>query len=174
MKFNLIVTTFRNRENDAIVELSNLISFLGDKEFIIETTTASGVILCYSKIDPFVIVARSKSLVIAEPWQFRYILRIIPLEKNCLSNLYEFKKTIDSLRTKISPSDTYKIQIVKRFCHLRTSDIISNLARGVSNNVNLSSPDWIILIEIIGKWSGISIMKPDQIFSAVKEKRDFS
>jgi len=57
---------------------------------------------------------------------------------------------------------------------LRTSDIISNLARGVSNNVNLSSPDWIILIEIIGKWSGISIMKPDQIFSAVKEKRDFS
>jgi tRNA acetyltransferase TAN1 len=174
LKFNLIVTTFRNRDKDAIVELSNLISLFGDKEFIIEASVAPGVLICNSNIDPFLIVAKSKSLVIVEPWQFRYILRIIPVERNCLSNLDEFLKTIDSLKTKIPFSDTYKIQVVKRFCHIRSEDIISNIAQRVSNNVNLSYPDWIILIEIVGKWSGISIMKPNQIFSAVKQKRDWS
>lgn len=174
MKFNLIVTTFRNRDNDAIAELSNLISLFGDKEFIIEASIAPGVLICKSNIDPFVIVAKSKSLIVVEPWQFRYILRIIPVERNCLSNLDEFRKTIDSLKTKIPFLDTYKIQVVKRFCHIKSGDIISNIAQRIANNVNLSNPDWIILIEIVGKWSGMSIMKPDQIFSAVKEKRDGS
>lgn len=174
MNFNLIVTTYRNRENDAVMELSNLIFLFGDTEFNIEASIAPGVLVCKSNIDPFVIVSKSKSLIISEPWQFRYILRIIPVERNCLSDLDEFQKTVDSLRTKIPIEDTYKIQVVKRFCHIKSTEIISNIAEHVSNRVNLSNPDWIILIEIIGKWSGISIMKPDQIFSAVKEKRDVS
>jgi tRNA acetyltransferase TAN1 len=36
--------------------------------------------------------------------------------------------------------------------------------------VNLNSPNWIILIQIINRLAGISILRPNQIFSSVREK----
>jgi tRNA(Ser,Leu) C12 N-acetylase TAN1 len=36
--------------------------------------------------------------------------------------------------------------------------------------VNLDNPNWIILIQIVKMVAGISILRPNQIFSSVKEK----
>jgi tRNA(Ser,Leu) C12 N-acetylase TAN1 len=40
--------------------------------------------------------------------------------------------------------------------------------------VDLKNPNWIVLVEIIGALTGISILKPDQIFRSVVEKRNSS
>jgi tRNA(Ser,Leu) C12 N-acetylase TAN1 len=32
-------------------------------------------------------------------------------------------------------------------------------------------PDWIILVEIVGRLTGISVLRANQIFSSVVEKR---
>lgn len=49
---------------------------------------------------------------------------------------------------------------------------ISIIAKEVSNPVNLDNPKWIILIEILGKVTGISVLELDQIFNSVFEMKD--
>jgi tRNA(Ser,Leu) C12 N-acetylase TAN1 len=36
--------------------------------------------------------------------------------------------------------------------------------------VNLDNPNWIILIQIVDRLAGVSILRSNQIFSSVKEK----
>ena len=83
MDCNLLVTTFKYRESDAFDELSQLLDMLGDKEPSIEITSISGIILAYTLLDPLQIVEDCREMVKNEPWRFRYVLRIIPLEKIC-------------------------------------------------------------------------------------------
>ena len=42
----------------------------------------------------------------------------------------------------------------------------------MSNPVNLDNPKRIILIEILGKVTGISVLESDQIFSSVFEMKE--
>jgi tRNA(Ser,Leu) C12 N-acetylase TAN1 len=36
--------------------------------------------------------------------------------------------------------------------------------------VDLDKPDKVLLVEVVGKFSGISLVKPDLILSVLKEK----
>ena len=54
---------------------------------------------------------------------------------------------------------------------MRSSEIIAKVASEIDNKVDLENPDWIVLVEIIGKLVGISVLRPDEIFSSVIEKR---
>jgi tRNA acetyltransferase TAN1 len=67
--------------------------------------------------------------------------------------------------------DSFRITVEKRHTQLRSSDIISAVARRIRNHVNLDQPDWTILIEIIGGQTGVSVLRKDDIFSSVVEKR---
>jgi tRNA acetyltransferase TAN1 len=41
----------------------------------------------------------------------------------------------------------------------------------VERTVDLENPDWIILVEVMGNLSGVSVLRPPGIFSSVVEKR---
>ena len=168
--YNLLVTTFRNRETDAVNELSLLLDTLGDKEASIEITTISGIILANTLLDPFQIVEHCREIVNAEPWRFRYVLRIIPLERVCKAEIIEIHSVIKQLRKKICEDETFMVMIEKRHTKLHSKDIISTVTSDLDMKVNLNNPNWIILIQIINRLAGISILRPNQIFSSVREK----
>jgi tRNA acetyltransferase TAN1 len=54
---------------------------------------------------------------------------------------------------------------------LRSSEIIATVGSEINNRVDLENPDWIVLVEIIGKLVGISVLRPKEIFSSLIEKR---
>jgi tRNA acetyltransferase TAN1 len=168
--YNLLVTTFRNRETDAVDELSLLLDTLGDKEASIEITTISGIILANTLLDPFQIVEHCREIVNTEPWRFRYVLRIIPLERVCKAEIIEIHNVIKQLRKKICEDETFMVMIEKRHTKLHSKDIISTVTSDLDMKVNLNNPHWIILIQIINGLAGISILRPNQIFSSVREK----
>ena len=170
MKCNLLVTTFRYKESDASDELSQLLDMLGDKEPSIEITSISGIILANTRLDPLQIVENCRELVRNEPWRFRYVLRIIPLEKICKAEIIEIHNVVKQLCRKISQDQTYKVMIEKRHTKLHSKDIISTVTSDISLKVKLNDPDWIILIQILNRLAGVSIIKSNQIFSSVKEK----
>jgi tRNA acetyltransferase TAN1 len=114
-----------------------------------------------------------------EPIEFRYLLRLIPVDCVLNSELNEIKSRATSLfsfleqNKKIDRKDTFRITVEKRYCNsIRTGDIIGIIAKEVSNPVDLDNPKWIILIEILGKVTGISVLEPDQIFSSVIEMKN--
>jgi tRNA acetyltransferase TAN1 len=170
MNHNLLVTTFRNRETNAVDELSSLLDTLGDKEASIEITTISGIILANTLLGPFQIVEHCREIVNTEPWRFRYVLRIIPLERVCKAEIIEIHNVVKQLSKKICEDETFMVMIEKRHTKLHSKDIISTVTSDLDMKVNLNNPNWIILIQIINRLAGISILRSNQIFSSVREK----
>ena len=66
--------------------------------------------------------------------------------------------------------ETFMVMIEKRHSKLHSNDIISAVTSKLDMKVNLGDPNWIILIQIVNRVAGISILRPNQIFSSVKEK----
>ena len=81
MNFNLLVTTYRHREYDAVDELNVILQRFGDEAHILEIQKVSGIILAFTNLNPFELTTKFKELLAEEPWQFRYILRAIPMRK---------------------------------------------------------------------------------------------
>jgi len=170
MNCNLLVTTFKYRESDASDELSQLLDMLGDKEPSIEITPISGIILANTRLDPLQIVENCREVVRNEPWRFRYVLRIIPLEKICRAELTDIHNVVNQLCPKIGQHETFMVMIEKRHTKLHSKEIISTVTSDIDKKVNLGNPNWIILIQIVNRLAGISILRSNQIFSSVKEK----
>jgi tRNA acetyltransferase TAN1 len=174
MNFNLFYTTYRYREYDAVEELNLLLRKFGDESPILEIQEVSGVILAFTKLNPFELTTKYRELLAEEPWQFRYILRAIPIERSIHTNLKNIEIAVGNLvKKKINANDSFRITVEKRFTSLRSKEIISSIATRLSEyTVSLENPSWIILVEIIGNKTGISVLTKRDIFSSVMEKRN--
>ena len=75
---------------------------------------------------------------------------------------------------KIEDDESYRILIEKRNSDISSKEIITNIANQIKNKVSLDFPDKIILIEILGIVTGISLIKKSDILSLEKTKRSMS
>jgi tRNA acetyltransferase TAN1 len=171
LKFNLIVSTFKYAEEDAQEELMNLLEGFGDQQPESQITDINGILVAYTTIELFQLVYSLRELVRKEPWQVRYVMRLLPIESVIRTNLEDIGNAAKKLTQKISVHDTFRITVERRHTLMRSADIISTVGKEINNTVNLKNPDWIVLIEIIGSLTGVSILKPTQIFSSMIEKR---
>jgi tRNA acetyltransferase TAN1 len=113
-------------------------------------------------------------MLLDEPWSVRYCLRIIPIQKVIETKIEEIEKTVSEISEQILDGETYKITIEKRSSDLSSQEIISKIASKIKNKVSLEFPDKIILIEILGNKTGISILKKTDVLSVEKTKRSIS
>jgi tRNA acetyltransferase TAN1 len=173
-KFNLIATTFRYREFDAIDEMLDLLDDIGDSDAFFEVTNISGLITGNTRLDPFQVIEKFKGIVRSEDWRFRYVLRVIPIESVTISNPSEIAMAAINLsKRKISSSDSFKLTVEKRHnSSLRSLELIRTIAKEIDNPVDLDTPSWIVLIEILGNVTGITVLQRDQLFNSTFEKRD--
>ena len=80
-------------------------------------------------------------------------------------------ESVIKLKDVIKQDDSYRITIEKRNTDVSSTEIITDIAKIFPNKVSLNQPDWIVLIEILGDKTGISILKDSEIFSLDKTKR---
>lgn len=158
-------------EPETIDELRMILTLFGDENPEISKTDMSGVLTAKTRLEPFEIIKGIREKISEEPWSIRYCLRIIPIEQVVETSLEEISKQVFSLIKKFNESDTYRITIEKRNSDISTSTIISKIAEKIPNKVSLEKPEWIILIEIIGNETGISVLKSEDVFSLEKSKR---
>jgi tRNA acetyltransferase TAN1 len=168
--FNLIVSTSRFREEEAQDEILDLLDMLGDSDAEAEITEIKGLLLAQTGLDPFAIVRSLKELVASEPWHVRYILRVLPIEAVVATEIDAIKQAAKGLAAKIG-SDSFRITVEKRHSPLESIEVIKAVAGEIENKVDLEDPDWIVLVQILGNQTGISVLRHDQMFSAVIEKR---
>jgi tRNA acetyltransferase TAN1 len=134
----------------------------------------SGILTAETTLDPIEIVRKMKEMLLDEPWSIRYCLRVIPIQKFIETNVEEIEKTISSMLNQIQDTDTYRISIEKRNSDVSSKEIITKIADKIKNKVSLDFPDKIILIEILGIVTGVSILKKSDILSLEKTKRSMS
>ena len=168
--FNLLVTTTRGNEEDACSEIWYLLGEIGDPAAIVDKTGITGLIAAKTAFNPFYVIEKFRELLRQRSWEFRYTFRIIPIEKVVQTRLEDIERVVKALASKIDEDESFRVTVEKRFTQISTKDIIEATAAGIERRVDLESPDKIVLVEIVGKWTGISLVKPSDLFSVMKEK----
>jgi len=171
---NLIITCARHLEEETEEELRDILDELGDSEIEVSISDMSGILTAQTKLDPIEVVKKMKEILLDQPWSIRYCLRIIPIQKVIETKIESIEMTISSISNQIIDGETYRILIEKRNSDISSKEIITKIAHEIKNKVSLDFPDKIILIEILGGMTGISILKETDILSIEKTKRSMS
>ena len=171
---NLIITCARHLEPETEEELRDILEEFGDSDIKVSITNMSGILTAETKFEPIDIVRKIKEMLLDEPWSVRYCLRIIPIQKIIVTKIEEIEKSITELSNQILENETYRISIEKRNSNISSQEIITKIANKINNKVSLDFPDKVILIEILGNVTGISILKKSDILSTEKTKRSMS
>jgi len=168
--FNLLATTYRGNERNACSELRYLLEQIGDATSSVNKTGISGLIAAKTSLNSSDAVKKLREVIHERPYEFRYTLRIIPVEKVVRTDLNEIGKATAELSSGIGKKETFRITVEKRFTTISTHDIIETAAMNIKRKVNLEKPDKVLLIEVVGGLTGISLIAPDDILSVMKEK----
>lgn len=168
--FNLLATTSRGNEDDACSELWYLLGQIGDSASTVDKTGVAGLVAAKTAFNPFEVIEKFRKILRERPYEFRYTLRLIPIEKVVRTDLGEIQRVATELSSKIGENETFRVTVEKRFTETSTRDIIEAAAANIERKVDLNKPDKILLIEVIGGLTGISVIKPDDILYVMKEK----
>jgi tRNA acetyltransferase TAN1 len=169
--FNLIVSTYRFREEEAQDEILDILEQFGDPDSECEITEIKGLLLARTTIAPTDVVAKLKDLTSSDPWQIRYILRVLPIQAVVATDVRSIGQASAKLASRIGDSEKFRVTVERRHSPITSGEIISSVAEAVQRKVDLENPDWIVLVQVLGAQTGISVITPQQIFSSVKEKR---
>ncbi|MEM2340573.1 MAG: THUMP domain-containing protein [Candidatus Bathyarchaeia archaeon] len=170
--FNLLLSTSRGNEGNARSEIWYLLKEVGDEDPKADFTGISGLLTAKTGLEPKEAVRRLRGILVDRPWEFKYILKIKPIELVVKTDLDEMIRAIDGLKGSIGNGEKFKIAVEKRRSPLGSREIIDALASRIDRKVDLENPDWIVLVEVIGTITGLSILRPDEILSVEKEKRE--
>jgi len=166
-----MLTTHRGLENSASSEAYMLLTELGDKDVKIFNTGIPGIITVETSLTHSEVVEALKAMIDKEPWRIRYILRLIPLEVVVETRIEAIVDAVEPLLQRIGEAESFRVTVEKRFSEISTREVIEAVAGKVNRKVDLEEPDWIILVEVLGGISGVSVIRPDQILNVVKVKR---
>ena len=168
---NLIITCARNLESETKNEIRKILDELGDQEPEILNVGMRGILMVDTIIEPSKIIDWVRNKIVEEPWLIRYCLRIIPIQSITETNIDKIKQNVIKLKDSIQKNHSYRITVEKRNTSISTNEIITEVAKIFPNKVSLNKPDLIVLIEILGDKTGISILKDSELFSLDKSKR---
>lgn len=171
IKNTLILTTYRGAENTAGSEVYMLLAEFGDSKAKITRTKISGILTVETTLSHKEVIDTIRNIIESEPWRVRSMLRLFPAEQIIDSEIDLIIETVKPMLERIGENETFRITIEKRHTKITKEEIIKEVASLTNRKVDLNNPNWVILIEIIGEQTGVSVVDPSQILSVTKLKR---
>ena len=172
-EYNLLVACPRDRERAATSEIQYFIGdLLEDAELKISRTPISGLLACRTSIDPFDVIERLREIAIENPYQFRFAIRFTPLEECVESELDKIVEATERLLPKIDEDESFRVTVRRRHTELENMDVVKAVAEVIPREVNLDSPDKTVLIEIVGEWTGLSVLDDKSDILSIMTMRD--
>lgn len=168
-KFNIMVTCSKKFENNAIRELESLFFLLGDKNARFTKSKVLGVIFGKINVNPRIAIEKIRGLLKEESWTPAFTKRYIPIDVVVKSKVNEIIDAATKLAEMIPTDKTFRITVEKRFTQISAKTLIESIAPNINRKVSLKSPDYVILIEIVGDITGLALIKPDEILRVEKE-----
>jgi len=163
--FNLLVSTSRFNETNAKAELWFTLLIMGDNYPIISDLEFLGLLTALTSINAKEVINKVKNILKEDPNFFKFILKIIPIDFVCETNLNIISQIVkDHYKEFIHSNETFKIDLKRRHNNSIERDIlIKKTAKNIKNGVDLENPDKIIRIELLGNFCGIAFLKSDEI-----------
>jgi len=168
--FNLLASTMRGNERQMCYEFAFLLKESGDPEPRVDRTGIRGLVVAKTTLDPVEAIQKFRALLAERSFEFRYALRIIPVQKVVHTNLEEVKAAAAELTSQMTEADTFRVTVEKRFTPIHSKDFIEAVAADVKNKVDLDNPSRTLLVEVLGGYTGLALVKPTDVISVLKEK----
>ena len=169
--FNLVISTSRGNERNACSEMWYLLGEVGDRGSSIETTSVIGLVVAKTKLDPIKAIRDLRTLLRERPWEFKYTLKLVPVQRVVEAQLREIEEAAINVASGIEQKQKFRITVQKRHTDLKSKDIIDSVAKRIDRPVDLESPDKILMIEIIGQLAGLALITGEDVLSVEREKR---
>ncbi|TFG17153.1 MAG: hypothetical protein EU531_04120 [Promethearchaeota archaeon] len=165
--FNLLISTSRFNEENAKAELWFTLLMCGIKYPIISNLNYSGLLSAFINQDIRITISKIKKILDKEPTFFQYILKIVPIDFVCDTDINIIDEIVKKYyKDYINPDESFMINLKRRKSEIvERGSFINRIATGINNPVDLSNPDKIIWIEILGNRSGISFIRSSDIIS---------
>lgn len=154
----------------ASTELWILLKAVGDESPKVNRSRVKGVIIGKTNLGPIEAIHKLRSLLRVNPSKFKSIYRVLPIEEVVETEIHSIVDTLRRLSIRIRESETFRITLEKRRTDLRSQEVIDPVAEIIDRRVELKEPDWVVLIEILGKETGVSVIRPVDILNIQKEK----
>lgn len=168
--FNILASTMRGNERQMIYELQFLLKESGDPQAKVAKTGIRGLVVAKTALDPVEAVDKFRALLNERPYEFHYSLRIIPIQRVVPTDLEQIKVAAAELVAGLGEKESFRVTVEKRFTSIHSRDIIEVVAADIKNPVNLGNPDKTLLIEVLGAYTGLSLLKRTDCISVLKEK----
>jgi tRNA acetyltransferase TAN1 len=172
--FNLLATADNFNRSQACSELWMLLRAVGDETPEVDRSPVKGLITARTSLDPLEAIGRLREELREKSKHFKVLLRVMPIEARVTTTLEDIVEASRSLASKVPEEETYRITVEKRRTDLRSMEVIDAVAEGIERRVDLENPDWILLIQILGRTTGISVIPSDGLLNVQKERAALS
>jgi tRNA acetyltransferase TAN1 len=167
---NLIITSARGLEAKASAEFKEIALLHGFRKFQIEKSAYDGML----EIDienPKGFISILREYVRSEPFRVHFILRVMPVDLVIDTKIDQIKNAAKQLASQIGQGESFRITVETRDSPYTTKELIEGIAEQIDRKVNLESPDKIVMVQVFGEYTAISLVRPDETLSIVKLKR---
>jgi tRNA acetyltransferase TAN1 len=167
--FNLLVSCPWGWYGKAKAEIARILAENGDRQPRVQMTLARGIIGVKTSLTPRSVVQLLRTLFQKDPSAMQCTLKWVPIDLWTNSDIESIKGGVTALRNGIGSNETWRMTVeTRRYTALHKIDIIKEVAELIDQRVDLESPDKIVRIEILGNQAGISVLRPNEIFSVMK------
>ncbi|KPV64319.1 MAG: THUMP domain protein [Candidatus Bathyarchaeota archaeon BA2] len=167
--FNLLVSHSWGFHERAKKEIVQLLEMLGDEGPVVKRTIAEGIIGVRTRLDPREVVRGLRKLFDKGSFVPQYTLKWVPVDLWTISDMDFMKEAVRKLRNRIHAGERWRMTVEKRrYNRHHKIEIIRELAELIDEKVDLENPEKILRVDIMGRYAGISVLKPQEVFSVAK------
>jgi tRNA acetyltransferase TAN1 len=112
-----------------------------------------------------------RDYVKSEPFRVHFIQRMIPVDAVVDTTIDQIKEAATQLSPQVATGETFRIDITDRESPIPRRELIDTVAGVVDRKVDLDSPDKVFQVEVLGEYTAMSVVRPDEILSIKRLKR---
>ena len=167
--FNLLVSCSWSAYGKAKKEIVHILRTLGDENPLVKRTVAKGIVGVRTCLDSREVTRRLRTLFDEDPLTFQHTLKWVPVDLWTSSDMDSMKTVVAELRSQIHAGERWRMTVEKRrYTRHHKVEIIGELAGLIDEKVDLTNPEKILRVDIIGRYAGVSILTPRDVFSVTK------
>ncbi|MFW9852063.1 MAG: THUMP domain-containing protein [Candidatus Thorarchaeota archaeon] len=156
----LLISSARTLERNSSSEMFYLLSeILGYENVDVNPVPdISGLSIATFSENPISTLEKIKTEIEKDNSVLQYSLKLVPIQYRTNSSIEKMEEIMKIFNDYIGEDDTWRITLRRRHSQLSREEIIHSLAEIVTNgSVKLENPDYHIIVEILGKWSYLSL-----------------
>ncbi len=170
MDYNILATTEKITMSAASSQLWMNLRAIGDPNPKVSRSRIKGIVMAETSLDPVEAILRLREHMESDVDRYDKLFRVFPVVARVPTEIDAIVEEVKRQAIVIEEGQKFRITLEKRDTDFRSLDIIDPVAAVIERDVNLKNPDWVILIEVMGKMTGVSVMQPEGMLNVQKER----